>query len=236
MNDRIPATWQWYSTQGTTCADNRDACGIFESKTYTFSIVMDAAPRGERGVQFNACWIAQVLDRMSPDLPSIEAVLATLEEAQQHLRTERFFVEKASYIAFLLPRDARAAYVFYCGDCTLGIRSQDGNIEWLTRPHTAISALEDLGMNAEASARHTVTRTLNAKRFQAPEIQVLDAHASGVWVLATDGYHYRETDDKGRPTDDCSYLLIGSSLDANPVPLPTNLFIRPSPTNDNREC
>ena len=82
MNDRIPVIWQWYSTQGATCSENRDACGIFESETYTFSIVMDAAPRGERGVQFNACWIAQVLDRMSPDLPSIASVLSALHEAQ----------------------------------------------------------------------------------------------------------------------------------------------------------
>ena len=55
MNDRIPATWQWYSRQGTTCAENRGACGIFESAADTFSVVVDASPRGERAIQFNTC-------------------------------------------------------------------------------------------------------------------------------------------------------------------------------------
>jgi len=196
---------------------------------YTFSIVMDAAPRGERGVQFNACWIAQVLDRMSPSLPSIAAVLSLLHEAQQHLRTERFFVEKASYIAFLLPRDAQEAYAFCCGDCTLGLRSQDGRIEWLSRPHTLINALEELGMEADVSKRHVVTRTLNARRFHAPEVQVIPANAAGSWVLATDGYRYRETDGANNPKDDCSFLLIGRCLDAAPATIPANLIVRSSP-------
>lgn len=229
MNDRIPVIWQWYSTQGATCSENRDACGIFESETYTFSIVMDAAPRGERGVQFNACWIAQVLDRMSPDLPSIASVLSALHEAQQHLRAERYFAEKASYIAFLLPRDAQEAYAFCCGDCTLGLRSQDGSIEWLTRPHTLINALEELGMKVDASKRHTVTRTLNARRFDEPEVQVISANASGSWVLATDGYRYRETDGANNPKDDCSFLLIDGCLDADHATIPSNLIVRSSP-------
>ena len=151
MNDRSPAMWRWYSRQGTTCAENRDACGIFHSAAYTFSVVVDASPRGERGIQFNTCWITAVLDRMSPALPSVESVLAVLHEGQKHLRTERFFAEKASYAAFLLPREAKDAYAFCCGDCTLGARFPDGNIEWLTRTHTLVTALEEQGINADAS-------------------------------------------------------------------------------------
>jgi serine/threonine protein phosphatase PrpC len=166
MNDRNPASWRWYSRQGTTCAENRDACGIFESTAYTFSVVVDASPRGERGVLFNTRWIMTVLDRLRPEVPSIASVLAALHAGQKRLRTERFFAEKASYAAFLLPREAKDAYVFCCGDCTLGARSPDGNIEWLTRTHTLANTFEDLGINADASERHILTRTLNAKRFQ----------------------------------------------------------------------
>jgi len=180
--------WRWYSRQGTTCAENRDACGIFHSAAYTFSVVVDASPRGERGIQFNTCWITAVLDRMSPELPSVASVLAVLHEGQKHLRTERFFAEKASYAAFLLPREAKDAYAFCCGDCTLGARFPDGNIEWLTRTHTLVTALEEQGINADASKRHIVTRTLNAKRFQKPEVHVVPAIAFGSWILATDGY------------------------------------------------
>ncbi len=229
MNDRIPAKWQWYSKQGAACAENRDACGIFESETYTFSIVMDASPCGERGIQFNACWISNVLGRMSPELPSATSVLSALQEGQKHLRTERFFAEKASYIAILLPREAQDAYVFYCGDCSLGVRSTEGNIEWLTRPHTLVNALEEFGIDADASKRHIVTRTLNAKRFQEPEVRVIPANVFGLWVLATDGYRYPETDDTGYPQDDCSVLLIGSGLEADSSTVDTNLFVRTAP-------
>lgn len=229
MNDRSPAMWQWYSRQGTTCAENRDACGIFQSAAYTFSVVVDASPRGERGIQFNTCWITAVLDRMSPELPSVASVLAALHEGQKHLRTERFFAEKASYAAFLLPREAKDAYAFCCGDCTLGARFPDGNIEWLTRTHTLATALEEQGINADASKRHIVTRTLNAKRFQKPEVHVVPATAFGSWILATDGYRYPESDDTGHPKDDCSALLIGSGLEAEPAAAHNNLFVRTSP-------
>ena len=229
MNDRSPAMWRWYSRQGTTCAENRDACGIFHSAAYTFSVVVDASPCGERGIQFNTCWITAVLDRMSPELPSVASVLAVLHEGQKHLRTERFFAEKASYAAFLLPREAKDAYAFCCGDCTLGARFPDGNIEWLTRTHTLVTALEEQDINADASKRHIVTRTLNAKRFQKPEVHVVPAIAFGSWILATDGYRYRESDDTGHPKDDCSALLIGSGLEAEPAAAHNNLFVRTSP-------
>ena len=154
--------------------------------------------------------------------------LAELHEGQKHLRTERFFAEKASYTAFLLPHEAKDAYVFCCGDCTLGAQSPDGNIEWLTRTHTLVTALEELGISADASKQHIVTRTLNAKRFQKPEVHVVPANVSGLWVLATDGYRYRESDDTGHPKDDCSALLIGSGLEAKPAIDHTNLFVRTS--------
>lgn len=226
MNDRNFPAWRWYSTQGTTCAENRDACGIFECGTYTSAVVVDASPGGERGIQFNACWIATVLDRMSPELPSTTLVLSALHDGQKRLRTERFFAEKASYVALLLPREGQDAYVFCCGDCTLGIQSPDANIEWLTRPHTLRNALKDLGIDANTSKRHIVTRTLNARRFEQPDVQVIRANHSGLWVLATDGYRYRETDDTRHPDDDCSVLRIGSEFDAEPATAHSNLFVR----------
>ncbi|MGY4730725.1 hypothetical protein [Burkholderia pyrrocinia] len=229
MTGRIPAKWQWYSKQGAACAENRDACGIFESETYTFSVVVDASPRGERGIQFNACWISKVLSRMGSELPSARSVLSAFHEGQKHLRTERFFAEKASYVAILLPRKAQDAYIFFCGDCSLGVRSPEGNIEWLTRTHTLVNALEEFGIGTDISKRHIVTRTLNAKRFREPEVRVMPVNVSGLWVLATDGYRYPEIDDTGHSKDDCSVLLIGNGLEADPATVHTNLFVRTTP-------
>lgn len=235
MNIQIPAGWQWRSKQGSACVENRDACGVFETDTYTFFVVVDTSPRGERGTQFNACWISQVLDYMGPELPSKAFVLSALLAAQKHLRTEHFFTERASYIAILLPRDTQDIYVFSCGDCSLGVQTSDGSIEWLTRPHTLNRALEELGVDTETSKRHIVTRTLNARRFEAPEVCVIPSNPSGLWVLATDGYRYPEADDTGHPTDDCSALLIGSGLENNPTSAYANLFVRASSTPKNEE-
>ena len=69
----------------------------------------------------------------------------------------------------------------------------------------------------------------NAKRFQKPEVHVVPAIAFGSWILATDGYRYRESDDTGHPKDDCSALLIGSGLEAEPAAAHNNLFVRTSP-------
>lgn len=230
MNDLNPVRWQWYSRRGTTCVENRDACGIFQSAAYTFAVVVDASPGGERGIQFNACWITTVLDRMSPELPSTTSILSALHDGQRRLRTEQLFAEKASYVAIVLPSEGQGAHVFWCGDCGLGIESQDGNVEWLTRNHTLGNALEDLGqdlrLEADASKRHIVTRTLNARRFERPDVEPIPAHVRGSWLLATDGYRYRATNHAGHPDDDCSVLRIGGDFDAEPAPAHRNLFVR----------
>jgi hypothetical protein len=229
MNERFPAKWQWYSEQGATCVENRDACGIFESDTYTFGVVVDASPRGERGIQFNAGWISQVLDRMPRELPSVTSVLSAFHAGQRYLRAERFFAERASYIALLHPREALNSYAFLCGDCSLGVRSPNGNNSWLTQPHTLVAALEELGVNSDESQRNIVTRTLNARRFQAPEVRVVPPGDLGSWVLATDGYRYLEADDTGHPKDDCSALLIGNYVGVDQATARANLFVRALP-------
>lgn len=237
MNRQNPAGWQWHSKKGSACQENRDACGVFETDAYTFFIVADASPRGERGTQFNSCWISQVLNHLSHELPSEASVLAALRAGQKHLRAERFIAERASYIAIVLSRDTRDIYVFFCGDCSLGMRALDGGIKWLTQPHTLNRALGELGIDADTSKRHIVTRTLNAKRFDAPEVRVIPSTSSRILVLATDGFRYPETDDTGNPTDDYSALFIGGNLESNPTTTNANLFVRTSsmPNNEGAE-
>ncbi|CAE6844109.1 hypothetical protein R69658_06860 [Paraburkholderia aspalathi] len=174
-------TWQWNSTQGSTCSENRDACGIYQCETYTFCIVMDASPRGEYGTRFNATWIAEVLDRLSPDAPSEAAVVTYLHEAQRRLRTERFVSERASYIAFLFRHDQTDTSVFHCGDCTLGSQSPEGYIEWLTRTHTLENAYEELGFDVDASKRHILTA--NANREEIPGTRRHDDHRRSCYPL-----------------------------------------------------
>ena len=226
MSEGPDVVWRWHSVQGSACTENRDACGVYQCAAYTFSVVMDTAPRGANGARFNATWLGNVREQLRPELPSERSILAIFREAQRHLRIERLFDEKASYIATLIPRGAKSALAFSCGDCSLGFRSPDGAIEWLTKTDTLLNAYEDLGIRADASNRHIVIRTLNAKKFRAPTVSTVTRSAPGSWVLATDGYRYPDDDETGHPMDDRSFLLVGKGMPEETNSAHANLFVR----------
>ncbi|WP_147297826.1 hypothetical protein [Trinickia dinghuensis] len=226
MTESRNAGWQWHSEQGSDCTENRDACGIYQCEAYTFCVVMDASPRGKRGPQFNAAWLNRVLERMEPELPSDATMLSVFRDAQEHLREQKFVAEKASYTAILLPRDEPQIRAFNCGDCSLGHRSPQGEITWLTETDTLANTFEAFGIVPDASKRHIVARTLNPKRFQLPSVSTIQGASAGSWVLATDGYRYTDIDDDGRSIDDRSYLLLGTEVESQSDLRHTNLFVR----------
>jgi hypothetical protein len=226
MSQGQDVLWHWHSVQGAACTENRDACGVYQCAAYTFSVVMDAAPRGLNGVRFNATWLSKVLEQLGPEVPSEPSLLAIFQEAQKHLRAERLFDARASYIATVVPPGAKSALVFSCGDCSLGFRSPDRSIEWLTKPHTLLNAYEELGLRSDASKRHIVTQTLNATKFKTPTVSTVTRRSPGSWVLATDGYRYADNDDPKQPVDDCSFLLVGTELQQAPESAHANLFVR----------
>ena len=133
----------------------------------------------------------------------------------------RFLHDIASYIAVLVDRDNGQAWCLFCGDCRLGMKTDkvDG-IRWITNVHTVANATGELLALTESTnpARHTLTRSLNAKRFAAPDVIDLDPLSHGQsWILCSDGFwaeHLGNDIPLGQQSDDASYLEISQTLPA----------------------
>ncbi|WP_180734381.1 hypothetical protein [Paraburkholderia sp. PGU19] len=145
-------------------------------------------------------------------MPLTDSIVDLMREAQQRLRHEGFLHEKACYAALLLPHDSATAFALVCGDCCVGYCPQGGQTEWLTRSHTLANACGELGIEATASWHQIVTRTLNAKRFERPEVTECNGIDPGVWILATDGFRAGQTLPDIHSQDDCSCLRVGAGL------------------------
>ena len=116
----------------------------------------------------------------------------------------QFLFNIASYLILLLPKQESdlSAKIIHCGDCRLGIRRENGDIMWQTNVHTAANS--DGSFFSEECyldpARHMLTRCLNARRFQYPDVQ--EIHSTNrctcrcTWLLCTDGYWAEYLQDK----------------------------------------
>lgn len=207
--------WQWTSKQGESRIENRDTCGVFISKTYTFAVVVDASSKGSRGINFNQIWVSGLLNSLPYQLPTVEGVISAMRNAHSLLREARLFTERACYVAILLPHTSVTPTAFICGDCSVGMKSYHDELQWLTPTHTLArfcdnALLEESGVNP-----NIVTRTLNARRFDAPFVISLPPPNHGDWVLATDGF--RDSFQHGLIScvDDSSCLILGENLESN---------------------
>jgi serine/threonine protein phosphatase PrpC len=181
----------WTSRRGRAREDNRDAGGLLHSGPITFAVILDASNRGPKGAEFGRQWIKHVLDAVAAVAgtdPTI--VLSAMRDAHSLLRSS-YPCEVASYSALLLRHDLHKAWAIACGDCRIGSkREPDGTIEWLTPVHTLANKTGEpfTTEHALSPERHTLTRSLNARRFACPDIIELDINAIQCWLLATDGY------------------------------------------------
>ncbi|GJH05949.1 hypothetical protein [Paraburkholderia terrae] len=225
MNASSPG-WQWRSQRGTSRSENRDACGVFQSQTYTFSIIVDASSKGKRGVSFNATWIGQLLTRLESGAPSMESIVSWMREAQQSLIHQGFLHEKACYAALLLPNGSTTAHILICGDCCVGYCPDGGQTEWLTTSHTLAKVCTELGIEGPAYRHQIVTRTLNVRRFDPPEVTTCDRAQRGTWLLATDGFRAGQSFPGSAPQDDCSCLRIGLGIEKRNESDSDNMLVR----------
>ncbi|WP_128106517.1 hypothetical protein [Azoarcus sp. DN11] len=213
MNIETRIEWQWTSRRGAERGENRDACGLFGGKAYTFAAIIDASSKGKNGVRFNELWINALLNGLPADRASREQVITAMRNAQGKLRSEGLFQERACFAALLLPHALpNTGLAFTCGDCRIGFESQSGEIIWLTETHRLGDICQRNGLVLDIPNPNIVTRTLNARRHEDPEILELMAPEGSAWVLATDGFWSDCKCPRTPPEDDSSYLLLGSML------------------------
>lgn len=224
----------WSSRRGKARKLNSDAAALVYAGDYLIAVVVDAAektyanrllygvsPEGKRLAVWWADNCAQVLANVPELLVSEREVVELLVTLQKKLRP--FFLHDiASYGVLILHCRSGDADWYYTGDCRLGIESASDGLEWLGTPHRADAFFEvNLDTSLEQcdelkqEARHTLTRTLNAKRFSPPDvIKVrLDQNATESirFLVATDG-HWCESPDSHPGSDsivdDASLLTI----------------------------
>lgn len=225
--------WQWTSRRGTSRSENRDACGLFGGKTYTFAVIVDASSKGRNGVPFNELWIDALLNGLPPDRATPEHVIKAMRDAQRKLRSEKLFQERACYAALLLPHASpNIGMAFTCGDCRIGIELRTGEIEWLTEAHRVGDICRRNGSLIGLPNPNIVTRSLNAKRYEDPDILELFAPEIVSWVLATDGFWSDRKCPHTAPEDDRSFLLLGATLARSHDSDTSNLTMRGSFSNE----
>lgn len=204
--------WQWRSRQGVSRSENRDTCGLFACESYTFAVIMDASSKGGGGTCFNELWVSELLKRLPSDTPTTDVIIRAMSDAQMLLRHHKLLLERACYAALMLPHSSKDAIAFICGDCCIGTGHLSQGQRWLTPTHTLASIFECGAREKQSINRNIVTRTLNAKRFEKPQIVELSMAERDTWILATDGYWASLSPQDSVPDDDSSFLMLGTAL------------------------
>ena len=212
----------WLSRKGKSRTENRDAAGVVDSSVFFLGLIVDGGTKGLKGAVFVGQWIAEVLNNsMSVEELTADQLIVVMMNAQIAIRYE-YPRETACYTALILRHDLQKAYAVTCGDCRLGIISNENSLEWLTPVHTVENFLSKPLAQQEVSlaARHTVTRCLNSRRFVMPEVLQLPYFTEREWVLATDGYWVGMKDEESEreaSLDDNSCLRVGYCLEVENV-------------------
>jgi len=197
-------------------SSNNDAVAVINGKTFFFAILVDAVEKSDKSNQFASFWAKTIANSVLSmgTCPPVELLLNIMRNAQKLLR-QQFLHETASYIALIYNKSTQESQVFVCGDCRLGFVSNE--VQWLTKPHTLLTAFDgSLGnVKKDLITRHTLTHTLNAKRFIQPEIVSIISLQNERWLLCSDGYwaeHLDENISWEQLQDDASCLTISMNI------------------------
>ncbi|WP_454753815.1 hypothetical protein [Cupriavidus necator] len=209
---------EWTSKKGPSRAENRDAGGLLQNNQMTLAVVVDASERGPHGAMFGRLWIKNLFIRATDFVePNATALVQAMEHAHAMLRSA-YPSEVAAYSALLLRHDLGTGWALGCGDCRVGKADSADSIDWLTPVHT-VANMTGAPFTAEHAGmpeRHTLTRSLKAKRFVSPDVTVVDLSSNQQWVLSTDGYwieHLMTGTPRDELSDDASCLYLTATAD-----------------------
>ncbi len=218
----------WKSRKGQARRLNNDAAALAYIDDYLVAVVVDAAEKsqGERlvfgvnpqGKRLAAYWADTCVQTLSaaPEILATEHGVTRLLAGMQKCLRQYYLFDIASYGVLILHRFSGVADWYYTGDCRLGIDAVSDGLQWQGTPHR-IDHFIRANTNRSASssafqqvARHTLTRSLNAKRFSQPELMKVrmdqENADSPKLLIATDG-HWCECLSRTLPAEDDASLL-----------------------------
>ncbi|WP_284450084.1 hypothetical protein [Spongiibacter tropicus] len=222
----------WTSQQGRKRQQNSDAAAVGYCGEFLVATIVDAAERetsgkvltgtNERGERLAQYWATTCTETILGvgSVNDTERVIAQLAEHQKTLR-ECFLHDIASYAVLILNEESGALKWLFTGDCRIGFQHSGGDTEWLNTPHRlenaeiykqAADRQEKLQTSTEKQiAQHTLTQSLNARRFLLPELFEASLPANANVIAATDGFwceHLFTGTPLGNLEDDASWLTI----------------------------
>lgn len=239
----------WTSRKGQQRQYNSDAVALGYTGPYLVAVIVDAAERAvegrlrvginSQGKRLATYWADSCLatmlkahraDRGPDTLLTTEEPLLTLLSQQQKALKAGYLHDIASYGVLILNTTTGDIRWWYTGDCRIGLRDQSGVIEWLNTPHRLENAplwqawqgteAAVLTMAEQETAKHTLTQSLNARRFTRPVLVTAQLPVKAVVqgstpdaaiALATDGYwceHLRHGTAMAELEDDASVLTL----------------------------
>lgn len=208
----------WESYRGAQRRTNNDAAAVGYAGKQVLAMLVDAAERGlprENGQGLARHWAKTIVSRaIQGELPITTAGLVALMREEQRQLRHRYLLEIASFCLALIDQPSRQIQLLAIGDCLAGIRSKEGEIKWLHGPHNLISQegqVITLAQAADTGQRHLLTRSLNAKRFKAPDCCHSILPQGADLLIASDGYWYeclQQGIPFGQVSDDASLLTL----------------------------
>ena len=225
---------RWLTRNGVLTTDNRDVHACAERAEASLYLIADGSSSQSRSGELAHTLLARLqqafLQLPATQLQDAEAATAVLVQllstARYELRAD-FRTESCSYLLLLMLPGC--AITIHEGDCCLGIRHNDGRIDWLTAPHCQANWLGSL-KHAEIAAhpeRHRLTRCFSARRPADPQITRWEPATHHYWLLATDGFWaslspeqqqtflLRDSIPPAALDDDISCLLIPNFLETS---------------------
>ncbi|MCO8168314.1 SpoIIE family protein phosphatase [Pseudomonas sp. 21LCFQ02] len=202
----------WVSHKGRERLSNNDAAAFGRKGPYVLAMIVDAAERGD-GQGLARHWSRTVIEvALGEPLPLSFAGLADIMRAEQRRLRQRHLHAIASYCCVLIDLSQQLLHVASVGDCLLGVQRPGESINWLNRPqnlHNQSIWPQDARQLEES--RHVLTRSLNARRFHAPDCLTTSLPLNARLLLCSDGYwheHLYSDIDLHGTKDDASVLSL----------------------------
>ncbi|OWK24661.1 hypothetical protein AJ87_20050 [Rhizobium yanglingense] len=184
----MPFAIQWNSHQGTRTDDNRDHAAIAIRGDSVLVLVLDGSTTGPASGAFAREIAGRMLDWfMNGAAVTAESLTGQLRATHAAL-AENFKGDSASYV-ILYAEPERPVFVSHAGDCIVGRPRSDGNIDWLSQPHTLANALSAVPHDviAKEPSRHFLTRNFRSRSFMTPDFASIELDDRPL-LVATDGF------------------------------------------------
>lgn len=179
----------WTSRQGRARVGNNDAAALGRKDHYVLAMLVDAAEKGN-GQGLARHWSRTVINAALGDAQQLNpAGLVGIMRAEQKQLRQHHLHAIASYSCVLVDLQQQLFHIAHIGDCQVGIQRPGEAINWLNRPHNLQDQVIWQGAaSVTQESRHLLTRSLNARRFCAPDCFSADLPLDARLLLCSDGY------------------------------------------------